>query len=79
MSSNFIAGKLVGNFYDENGNEKAAMKEFQANVAEAKKDVEKKNAEKIMFPPCNSEWSKKKGHRVWCTTKTGGVNRNTIS
>ena len=65
-------GKLVGNFYDEEGNAKPAMKEFQANLAEAQQDKENKNAEKQIFPPCNSEWSKKKGHRVWCTAKTGG-------
>lgn len=29
-----------------------------------------------MFPPCNSEWSKDKGGRVWCTTKSGGINRD---
>ena len=31
-----------------------------------------------MFPGCNSEWSKAKGHRVWCTKKSGGVDREWV-
>ena len=31
-----------------------------------------------MFPGCNSEWSKAKGHRVWCTKKSGGIERDWV-
>ncbi|CAF4145539.1 unnamed protein product [Rotaria sp. Silwood2] len=38
-----------------------------------------KNEEKELFeqqwPPCNSEWSHDAGRRVWCTEKSGGIER----
>lgn len=71
-------GKLVGNFYDADGKETQANREFQASLLEAKQDSDKKNAERKMFPQCNTEWSKKKGHRVWCTSKTGGEERGWV-
>ncbi|CAB4064858.1 Neuferricin,Ubiquinone biosynthesis protein COQ4 homolog, mitochondrial [Lepeophtheirus salmonis] len=40
----------------------------------AQEEAEKKSAEKKTFPPCNSEWNKQR-HRVWCTDKSGGINR----
>ena len=36
---------------------------------------EKQLKENEVFPPCNSEWNKDKGGRVWCTTKSGGIAR----
>lgn len=30
---------------------------------------EKQITETEVFPPCNSEWQKKVGGRVWCTNK----------
>jgi len=30
----------------------------------------------LRYPPCNVEWKKEKGSRVWCTTKSGGVDRS---
>ena len=68
-------GKVVGRFYDSEGRETPYKREVDGWVAEAKKDREEREAEKQMFPSCNSEWSKAKGHRVWCTNKSGGVNR----
>lgn len=31
-----------------------------------------------VFPPCNSEWKKDTGGRVWCSTKSGGVTRDWV-
>uniref|UniRef100_A0A1I7XGD5 Cytochrome b5 heme-binding domain-containing protein n=1 Tax=Heterorhabditis bacteriophora TaxID=37862 RepID=A0A1I7XGD5_HETBA len=28
-----------------------------------------------VFPPCNSEWHQNSGGRVWCSTKSGGIQR----
>ena len=30
------------------------------------------------FPPCNSEWGTRLGHRVWCSRMSGGVARNWV-
>lgn len=34
---------------------------------EAEEDEENKNHYKLMFPPCNVEWTPDNGNRVWCT------------
>ena len=47
-------------------------------MLEAKDDAKSKENEKKIFPPCNSEWSADKGQRVWCTQKSGGIQRNWV-
>lgn len=32
--------------------------------------------ENEVFPACNSEWKQNTGGRVWCTQKSGGVDRD---
>eukprot|EP00095_Tigriopus_kingsejongensis_P001358 snap_masked-scaffold1322_size48131-processed-gene-0.6 protein:Tk01358 transcript:snap_masked-scaffold1322_size48131-processed-gene-0.6-mRNA-1 annotation:"neuferricin-like isoform x1" len=71
-------GKLVGNFYDPEGRETEALKEFHVNVRKAQADKAQNDVEKLTYPPCNTEWSQKKGHRVWCTAKTGGIDRGWV-
>jgi hypothetical protein len=51
---------------------------MQEWMAVAKDDAATKHAEKQIFPPCNSEWSAEKGQRVWCTKKSGGLERNWV-
>jgi hypothetical protein len=31
-----------------------------------------------VFPACNSEWHANKGGRIWCTAKSGGVEREWV-
>ena len=47
-------------------------------MLEAKDDAKSKENEKKIFPPCNSEWSADKGQRVWCTQKSGGIQRSWV-
>ncbi|CAF0779119.1 unnamed protein product [Adineta ricciae] len=71
-------GKLIGRYFDANG---APTKHFQ-NVLVSVDHMKKKEEEKATFeqkwPPCNSEWSHDTGRRVWCTDKSGGVQRTWI-
>lgn len=62
-----FVGKLVGRFYDENGNPTAALKEAEGFMIEAQKEKDLKAENDKKLPPCNSEWTQEKGSRVWCT------------
>ena len=68
-------GFLIGRYFDSYGNPTEYNHEVkrQINAAEAAKEA--KQEEHDIFPPCNSEWGQKTGHRVWCTTKSGGIQR----
>ncbi|NXN67273.1 NEUFC protein, partial [Himantopus himantopus] len=69
-------GKLVGRFYDENGAPTEALRQAEAAIEEALKFKAESEQRKQQFPPCNSEWSSAKGSRFWCSTQSGGVNRD---
>lgn len=43
---------------------------------EQKKELQKSLKER--FPDCNSRWSQKEGTEVWCTTLSGGVQREWV-
>ncbi|TRY61072.1 hypothetical protein TCAL_05706 [Tigriopus californicus] len=73
-----FVGKLIGRFYSDNGEETVELKDFQDNVAKARAAKAQHDIEKLTYPPCNTEWSQKKGHRVWCTAKTGGTDRGWV-
>lgn len=62
-------GKLVGRYYDKNGKPTGYSHKLQLKLKEAEKDEKDKNAYKLMFPPCNVEWTPEQGSRVWCTSK----------
>ena len=51
---------------------------LQDSIAEAKEKKAQKQDGHQIFPPCNSEWSQEKGHRVWCTKLSGGIKRNWV-
>ncbi|NXX96632.1 NEUFC protein, partial [Centropus bengalensis] len=76
-SSNYEpVGKLVGRFYDENGEPTEALRQAEAAIEEALKLQAEKEQEKQQFPPCNSEWSPARGSRFWCSKQSGGVSRD---
>lgn len=62
-------GKVIGNFYNENGEETDALKSFKMQLERGLLAKEKDKDEKIRFPECNSQWSKEKGTEVWCTNE----------
>ncbi|XP_042287524.1 neuferricin [Thunnus maccoyii] len=68
-------GLVEGRFYTETGQPTEALLQVEASLAEGQRIKAQSKAEKIRFPACNSEWSAAKGGRVWCSTKSGGVER----
>ncbi|XP_036053092.1 neuferricin isoform X2 [Onychomys torridus] len=71
-----FAGRLVGRFYGEDGLPTPELTQVEAMVAKGTEASEQQQREKHRFPPCNAQWSSAKGSRVWCSQKSGGVNRN---
>ena len=64
-----IPGKVIGNFYDEDGNPTTALKEFKEGLKQAKKAKSQDEDDLRKYPSCNSEWSQASGSRVWCSDK----------
>ncbi|XP_013783549.1 neuferricin-like isoform X1 [Limulus polyphemus] len=71
-------GKVVGRYYDKDGHPTQALQDALAAIEKAKANKRDEAEEKQIFPPCNSEWSAEKGGRVWCSNKSGGIDRNWI-
>ena len=51
---------------------------MQNKIEDAKLLKKQQNSEAAVFPPCNSEWKKDAGGRVWCTNKSGGIVRDWV-
>lgn len=68
-------GVLIGRFYSKTGQPTEALLQVEAALAEGQQIKAQSEARKVRFPACNSEWSAARGGRVWCSTKSGGVNR----
>jgi len=71
-------GKLIGNFYDEDGKETRAMRKVNRMVKEAARIEEEKKKDEERYPRCNTQWSSEGGGTVWCTEDSGGVKRNWV-
>ncbi|KAF8359059.1 tag-131 [Pristionchus pacificus] len=70
-----LVGVVAGRYYDAAGAPTEEMTNFLSRVQVATEWREAKAAEAEVFPPCNSEWHKDSGGRVWCTKRSGGIER----
>ncbi|XP_059828928.1 neuferricin [Hypanus sabinus] len=71
-------GKLVGTYYDHNGEPTRALIDAELVTEQGRKLKAELEVENKVFPPCNSEWTSTKGGRVWCSTHSGGIKRNWV-
>ncbi|KAI1903737.1 hypothetical protein AGOR_G00030300 [Albula goreensis] len=71
-------GRLIGRYYSENGEPTAALRQVEEMLAEGLRQKAQAQAESKRFPSCNSAWSADSGGRVWCSTKSGGVQRSWV-
>ncbi|CAL8398373.1 unnamed protein product [Boreogadus saida] len=69
-------GRLVGRFYTEKGLPTEALMKLEELLFEGQRLKSQLQAESQKFPSCNSEWSPTLGGRVWCSTRSGGVERS---
>ncbi|KAG6795701.1 neuferricin [Apis mellifera caucasica] len=78
-NKNYIyKGKLNGKYYNEDGSPTKEFYNVQKILIEAKEKQFEEVHKKQMFPPCNIEWKPDSGTVVWCTKKSGGIERNWI-
>ncbi|XP_055357943.1 neuferricin-like isoform X2 [Paramacrobiotus metropolitanus] len=73
-------GVLCGEFYHCAGTPDAGkptekLLHVYQMIEKAKSDEAKENEVYKEFPQCNSEWSQDKGGRLWCSPKSGGIER----
>ncbi|XP_060527858.1 neuferricin homolog [Cylas formicarius] len=68
-------GKLIGRYYDENGKLTHYARQVRRLIRESEIADNNNQLNKVKFPPCNVEWDPEKGSRVWCTNKSGGIER----
>ncbi|KAA0198429.1 hypothetical protein HAZT_HAZT007766 [Hyalella azteca] len=67
--------KYVGRYYTASGEATQYQKDAERWIADAKKNKDKADEQYKIFPPCNTEWNQDRGTRVWCTKKSGGIER----
>ncbi|WAR02257.1 NEUFC-like protein [Mya arenaria] len=69
-------GRLAGLYYNEKGEETEAMRDFIKRLDIAKKAKQSDEDDKQRFPTCNFEYKQGQGRRIWCSTLSGGVQRD---
>lgn len=68
-------GKLIGRYYDADGEEKEYLRVVRDEVRKEEANNVRLEKEKQEFPPCNTKWSAEEGSTFWCSTKSGGIER----
>ncbi|KAJ8770390.1 hypothetical protein K2173_015004 [Erythroxylum novogranatense] len=61
-----FVGKLVGRYYDSEGNPTKSLKGAEAKASRGAQLLEKQKVEEAKQPSCNSRWSQNEGGEVWC-------------
>lgn len=68
-------GKLIGHYYGEDGTPTEAHRRYLEMLKGNELEEEVKKQFDKKYPSCNSRWSQKDGGEVWCSPKSGGVDR----
>ncbi|XP_048328803.2 membrane-associated progesterone-binding protein 4 [Ziziphus jujuba] len=61
-----FVGKLLGRYYDSDGNPTKYLKGAEAKARRGSQLLEKQKSEEAKQPSCNSRWSQDDGGEVWC-------------
>lgn len=78
-NKNYIyKGKLNGRYYNKDGSPTKESYNVQKILINAKEKQFEEVHKKRMFPPCNIEWKPDSGTVVWCTQKSGGIERDWV-
>lgn len=65
FGSHSPVGKLVGRYYDSQGNPTKHLKGAEAKASRGAQLMEKQKTEEAKQPNCNSRWSQDEGGEVW--------------
>ena len=71
-------GVVEGRFYDHLGVPTAALHQAQRQFDRAKQHEEQQRKLAQRFPGCNSRWSQSDGGEVWCSERSGGIQRGWV-
>lgn len=71
-------GKLSGRFFDSQGKKTEYFEKVDEQIEIALKEKANDEQHQIDFPGCNIEWKSETGTKVWCTNKSGGIERDWI-
>ncbi|PWZ05332.1 Membrane-associated progesterone-binding protein 4 [Zea mays] len=63
-----FAGKLIGHYYDSQGNPTKYLKGVEMKAKRGAQLLEKQKSDEAKIPGCNSKWSQQEGGEVWCDT-----------
>uniref|UniRef100_A0A8R1HKW4 Cytochrome b5 heme-binding domain-containing protein n=1 Tax=Caenorhabditis japonica TaxID=281687 RepID=A0A8R1HKW4_CAEJA len=69
-----LVGVVADLYYDSEGQPTDELTSVLARIEKANEYRKAQAVEIEVFPPCNSEYNQN-GGRVWCSTKSGGVER----
>ena len=64
-----FVGKLIGRYYDRNGNPTKEFYKFQRKLKKGEEMKKDQQAQEKAFPPCNSRYTPSEGSIVSCSTK----------
>jgi len=73
-----IMGKVIGHYYDPDGNPTPATRIANREIRLAHKEKNIEDELKKKLPTCNSKFSSSEGKTLWCSDKSGGIDRNWV-
>ncbi|KAJ1531878.1 hypothetical protein ONE63_000526 [Megalurothrips usitatus] len=71
-------GKLIGRYYNSEGDRTDYYNEVERLIKVASEASAAQNADYQKYPPCNAEWTPEAGSRVWCSNRSGGIERDWV-
>ena len=68
----------MGRYFDGNGQPTEYSRQVEQWIAEASVEKDQEEEFKKKYPPCNVEYKPETGSRVWCSTASGGIQRDWV-
>jgi predicted heme/steroid binding protein len=73
-----LLGKLIGHYYGVDGNPTQNLKKASKAIDRAHEEKKKDDELKKLLPNCNSKFSSTEGKTLWCSDKSGGIDRDWV-
>jgi len=71
-------GKLIGHYYDENGELTDAGREARVALRKGREQKKRDEDVKKVLPGCNSKFDSTAGKTLWCSDQSGGITRDWV-
>ena len=65
-------------YYDDRGVGTALLQQVELLAVEGERVEEARKKSLAEYPSCNSAWSQSSGGEVWCSEKSGGIERDWV-